>query len=64
VPLIGQWVSRNRAAYRYLPASIAAFPQNAELAAILVKNGFTAVSCQKLTLGICTMYLGSKSCVL
>jgi demethylmenaquinone methyltransferase/2-methoxy-6-polyprenyl-1,4-benzoquinol methylase len=59
IPLIGQWISRNNAAYKYLPQSIAAFPQNAGLAKILEKNGFTAVKYQKLTFGVCTMYVGS-----
>jgi demethylmenaquinone methyltransferase/2-methoxy-6-polyprenyl-1,4-benzoquinol methylase len=60
IPLIGQWISRNNAAYSYLPQSIAAFPQNADLTKILEKNGFTAVKYQKLTLGVCTMYIGTK----
>jgi demethylmenaquinone methyltransferase/2-methoxy-6-polyprenyl-1,4-benzoquinol methylase len=60
IPLVGQWISRNNAAYRYLPQSIAAFPQNAVLTKILEKNGFTAVKYQKLTLGVCTMYIGTK----
>jgi len=60
IPKIGQWISGNKAAYRYLPESISAFPQNAELAAIIEKNGFLEVSFRKLTGGICTMYLARK----
>jgi demethylmenaquinone methyltransferase/2-methoxy-6-polyprenyl-1,4-benzoquinol methylase len=60
IPHIGRWISRNHAAYKYLPESISAFPQNAEMAAILKKNGFSGVSYQKLSLGICTLYTGSK----
>jgi len=60
IPKIGQWVSRNQAAYRYLPKSISVFPQNAELAAILKKNGFSDVAFRKLTGGICTLYLAGK----
>jgi demethylmenaquinone methyltransferase/2-methoxy-6-polyprenyl-1,4-benzoquinol methylase len=60
IPLVGRWISHSHAAYRYLPASIAAFPQNAALAAILEKNGFTAVKYQKLTFSVCSMYLGTK----
>jgi demethylmenaquinone methyltransferase/2-methoxy-6-polyprenyl-1,4-benzoquinol methylase len=59
IPLIGKWISQNKAAYRYLPQSIEAFPQNAAMAAILKKNGFTDVSYQKLTFGLCTLYLGT-----
>jgi demethylmenaquinone methyltransferase/2-methoxy-6-polyprenyl-1,4-benzoquinol methylase len=61
IPLAGKWISRNNAAYRYLPHSIAAFPQNKEMATILEKNGFKNVRYQPFTLGICTMYLGYKS---
>ncbi|MDR0866490.1 MAG: bifunctional demethylmenaquinone methyltransferase/2-methoxy-6-polyprenyl-1,4-benzoquinol methylase UbiE [Candidatus Symbiothrix sp.] len=60
IPLVGKWVSRSHAAYSYLPESIAAFPQNAEMAGILKKNGFINAQYQKLTFGVCTMYLGSK----
>ncbi len=60
MPAIGQLISGNKNAYNYLPKSIAAFPQNAELAAILQKNGFMDVRYKKLTFGICTMYTGVK----
>ena len=60
IPKIGQWISRSKAAYKYLPKSISVFPQNAEMAAILEKNGFSEVTCRKLTGGVCTMYLGKK----
>jgi demethylmenaquinone methyltransferase/2-methoxy-6-polyprenyl-1,4-benzoquinol methylase len=60
IPLVGKWISRNTVAYRYLPQSIQAFPQNKEMAGILEKNGFTDVSYQKLSFGVCTMYIGNK----
>jgi len=60
IPKIGRWISRSKAAYKYLPKSISAFPQNAEMAAILGKNGFSDVAYRKLTGGICTMYLAQK----
>jgi len=60
IPKFGQWISRSKAAYKYLPESISAFPQNAEMAAILEKNGFSDVTYRKLTGGICTMYLAGK----
>ncbi|MDR2843470.1 MAG: bifunctional demethylmenaquinone methyltransferase/2-methoxy-6-polyprenyl-1,4-benzoquinol methylase UbiE [Candidatus Symbiothrix sp.] len=60
IPLVGKWISRNTVAYQYLPKSIHAFPQNKEMVAILEKNGFVNVRYQKLSFGICTMYLGSK----
>jgi demethylmenaquinone methyltransferase/2-methoxy-6-polyprenyl-1,4-benzoquinol methylase len=60
IPLVGKWISRSNAAYRYLPQSIAAFPQNKEMAAILEKNGFQNVQYRKFTGGVCTLYLGCK----
>jgi len=60
IPEIGKWISRNRAAYKYLPKSITAFPQNADMVDILGKNGFSDVKYRKLTGGICTLYLGRK----
>ena len=60
IPKIGQWVSRNKAAYKYLPKSISAFPQNAEMAAILEKNGFSDVKFRKMTGGVCSLYLAKK----
>ena len=61
IPLIGKGISRNTVAYRYLPQSIRAFPQNREMVSILEKNGFGDVSYRLLSLGICSLYLGSKS---
>jgi len=60
IPQVGRWISRNKAAYKYLPKSISVFPQNAEMAAILEKSGFSDVTYKKLTGGICTMYLAGK----
>lgn len=62
IPQIGNLISRNNAAYRYLPQSIAAFPQGNEMQAILERNGFKNVVYRRFTLGICTMYVGSKKC--
>ncbi|MCL1933086.1 MAG: bifunctional demethylmenaquinone methyltransferase/2-methoxy-6-polyprenyl-1,4-benzoquinol methylase UbiE [Candidatus Azobacteroides sp.] len=60
IPAIGRRISRSSAAYKYLPKSISAFPQNAEMAAILEKNGFSEAQFRKLTGGICTLYLARK----
>jgi len=60
IPNVGRWISHSRTAYQYLPKSISAFPQNSEMAAILEKNGFLDVSFQKLSGGLCTMYLSRK----
>ena len=60
IPKIGRCISRNKVAYKYLPKSISAFPQNAEMAAILEKNNFSEVQYRKLTGGLCTIYLAKK----
>jgi demethylmenaquinone methyltransferase/2-methoxy-6-polyprenyl-1,4-benzoquinol methylase len=61
IPTIGRVISKNRVAYDYLPKSIAAFPQNAKMKAILEKNGFRNVQYKKLTFGICTLYSASTN---
>jgi demethylmenaquinone methyltransferase/2-methoxy-6-polyprenyl-1,4-benzoquinol methylase len=60
IPLIGRLIANNKPAYNYLPKSIKAFPQNAEMKAILEKNGFAKVTYKKLTCGICTLYTALK----
>jgi len=60
IPKIGQLISRNKEAYKYLPKSISAFPQNAEMALILEKNGFSDVQFWKLSGGVCSLYLAIK----
>ncbi len=59
-PAIGQLFSGNKEAYSYLNESVIAFPEGASFLQIFEKSGFTNVSQQKLTLGICSIYCGSK----
>jgi len=60
IPVLGRMFSKNKQAYTYLPKSIVAFPQNAELKSILEKNGFSKVEYQKLFPGVCTLYVATK----
>ena len=60
IPTLGRLISKSITAYHYLPDSIAAFPQNAGLKAILEKNSFRDVHYKKLTFGLCTLYVGTK----
>lgn len=61
LPMVGQMVSWNRHdAYRYLPASVLEFPDGPELCAILTEMGLVDVRHYPLTLGIATLYIGSK----
>jgi len=60
IPKIGRWISRSKEAYKYLPKSISAFPQNAEMKAILENNGFSDAEFRKLSGGVCSIYLARK----
>jgi demethylmenaquinone methyltransferase/2-methoxy-6-polyprenyl-1,4-benzoquinol methylase len=53
-------VSKDNAAYTYLPASVEAFPDGQEFAEILEKIGFKNTACKTLTLGISSIYTGRK----
>ena len=60
LPKIGGKVSGDKAAYAYLPASVAAFPGKKEFSATMRKAGFRTVTHKAFTLGICRMYTGEK----
>jgi demethylmenaquinone methyltransferase/2-methoxy-6-polyprenyl-1,4-benzoquinol methylase len=61
LPLIGQTISRSQDnAYRYLPASVLEFPDGEALADRLRRHGLTDVAWHPLTLGIATLYVGTK----
>lgn len=60
IPNIGKLLSKNKAAYSYLPQSIAAFPQGEQMVHILLKNGFSTARFITYTLGVCTLYLATK----
>ena len=52
LPLVGRWISRHESAYAYLPASVLAFPEPPDLAAILRLGGFDAVGWELYSGGI------------
>jgi demethylmenaquinone methyltransferase/2-methoxy-6-polyprenyl-1,4-benzoquinol methylase len=56
----GKWLAKNEAAYNYLDASIRAFPEGKAFLHILNRLGYTNTYLKPLTLGICTIYCGSK----
>lgn len=60
LPLIGRMVSKDSAAYTYLPESVKAFPYGEAFSGILKKVGFKEVTCVPLTFGISTIYLARK----
>ncbi|MEI6188953.1 MAG: bifunctional demethylmenaquinone methyltransferase/2-methoxy-6-polyprenyl-1,4-benzoquinol methylase UbiE [Chitinophagia bacterium] len=59
-PTIGKIFSGNKAAYTYLNESVVAFPEGKAFLSILEKAGFKNTQQQKLSLGICSIYCGSK----
>jgi demethylmenaquinone methyltransferase / 2-methoxy-6-polyprenyl-1,4-benzoquinol methylase len=60
LPAIGKMISKDNAAYSYLPASVKAFPDGQDFLNILNSTGFTN-NCQKpLTFGIASIYTGLK----
>ena len=60
LPLIGGWISGDKAAYRYLPASVLKFPGKEEWMDIMRSCGYVVVRHKAYTLGICRQYVGSK----
>lgn len=60
IPAISRLFGTDRNAYRYLPASIQAFPQGEVMEQILYKAGFRDVRFRRLTFGLCTLYVATK----
>ncbi len=60
LPTIGGWVSGDRGAYEYLPASVLRFPAPGRFMQMMCEAGFEKVTHKALTFGICRMYIGKK----
>ena len=60
LPKIGKVISKDNAAYSYLPASVQAFPDGGAFEKVLQKVGFNQTTCTSLTFGICAIYTGKK----
>ena len=60
MPFLSGLFDTEQRAYRYLPESIAAFPQGREMMLILKKNGFRNIRLRRYTLGITTLYIAEK----
>ena len=61
LPRIGGAVSGARAAYEYLPDSVAKFPDQKKLAQMIGEIGFENIEYKNLTGGIAAIHLGTKS---
>lgn len=60
IPMVGKMVSRDPRAYSYLPESIAACPQRADMTAMMRRAGFDDCMYKSLTFGVVTIYLADK----
>ena len=60
LPKIGKVISKDPAAYTYLPESVQAFPDGDSFVSILNRLGFKDTVCKPLTLGISSLYTGIK----
>ena len=60
LPRVGGFVSGDRKAYEYLPASVFAFPQGDRFLQIMRSCGYKNVAQRRLTFGIASLYTGEK----
>lgn len=60
MPWIGGLVSGNKEAYRYLPASVQAFPAPEKFCTMIKDAGFRSVRFRTLSFGLCRMYIAVK----
>lgn len=60
IPFIGRLMSHDSRAYSYLPESIVAAPQRADMASIMASTGFERATFHPLTFGVCTLYTAQK----
>lgn len=60
LPKLGKLISKDNAAYTYLPESVEAFPDGDKFLSILEKVGFKNTTCRSLTFGISSIYVGQK----
>ncbi|MBK9275992.1 MAG: bifunctional demethylmenaquinone methyltransferase/2-methoxy-6-polyprenyl-1,4-benzoquinol methylase UbiE [Flavobacteriales bacterium] len=56
MPMVGRWVSGDSSAYTYLPRSVEAFPEGPVFEQRLRASGFSAVTSDRLSGGIATLY--------
>jgi demethylmenaquinone methyltransferase/2-methoxy-6-polyprenyl-1,4-benzoquinol methylase len=60
LPAIGSMISGTRGPYAYLPASVARFPQPAEMLGRMRAAGFGEVNYTPYTFGVAGVYWGRK----
>lgn len=60
LPGIGKMTSKDKKAYSYLYESVQAFPEGKDFEQLLIKLGLNNTKCEALTMGICSIYTGTK----
>lgn len=60
LPWVGGSISGDKAAYKYLPASVHNFPAPNDFCAMMEAAGFRSVRCKTFTLGLCRMFVGER----
>lgn len=60
IPVVGRMVSHDTRAYSYLPESIEAVAQGAQMTALMSQAGFSRATFRRLTFGTCTIYIAYK----
>jgi demethylmenaquinone methyltransferase / 2-methoxy-6-polyprenyl-1,4-benzoquinol methylase len=60
MPFVGRLVSRDSAAYTYLPKSVDAFPEGPAFVRLLEATGLREARAEALTGGVATLYLARK----
>jgi len=60
LPVVGKIVSKDNAAYTYLPESVQAFPDGQDFINIFQEVGFKSIKWHSLTFGISSIYTGKK----
>jgi demethylmenaquinone methyltransferase/2-methoxy-6-polyprenyl-1,4-benzoquinol methylase len=61
LPLLGRWVARDEASYRYLAESIRMHPDQQALKDLMLNNGFSHVDIHNMTAGVVALHVGIKS---
>lgn len=60
LPFIGQFFSKDKSAYTYLPESVEAFPSGVKFLTLLKEAGFEKTRIIPLTFGVANIYIGEK----
>lgn len=59
-PFFGKFFSKDKSAYRYLPESVAQFPDGESFVDILKSIGYQHIESKPQSFGICTIYIANK----